>query len=505
MKAILLLFDSLNRHLLSSYGCDWTHTPNFRRLAERSVRFDRSFIGSMPCIPARRELHTGRYNFLHRSWGPLEPFDDSAIELLSEAGVYTHLITDHQHYWEDGGATYHNRYRSYELIRGQEGDKWKGQARPESAPAKAAYQKKILHHADTVNRKFFGNEGDLPQSEVFALALDFLDRNADADNWLLHVECFDPHEPFLASERHQALYPQLRTEGSDWPDYGPVRESDPERENIRLKYAALLSQCDENLGRLLDHMDRLDLWKDTLLIVFTDHGFLLSEHDYWGKMVMPFYNEVALTPMFIWDPRHGQQGVARQSVVQLIDLPPTLLEYFGQPIPKDMQGRPLDGVIARDEPVREAALFGAFGGPVNCTDGHYVYMRGVRAPDNKPLFQYTLMPTHMRKRFSVAELQTATLAAPFSFTKGLQTLKVEAGIWDAREPYSFSGITTPASMRVDLLFDIAADPSQGNPLTDRSVENRLTTLMTGLMEANDAPVEQFERMGLERGEKEPSG
>jgi arylsulfatase A-like enzyme len=504
LKAIVLLFDSLNRHMLSPYGCEWTHTPNFERLRAHTVRFDRSFIGSMPCIPARRELHTGRHNFLHRSWGPLEPFDDSAIELLSEAGVYTHLITDHQHYWEDGGATFHNRYRSYEFVRGQEGDKWKGQVVAQDLPEHLAYQKKILYHADRVNRKYMQREEDHPQAKVFNNTFEFLDANRDADNWLLHVECFDPHEPFMSTERQHALYPDLRSEGNDWPDYGSVHEEAPEKENIRLKYAALLSMCDENLGRLLDYMDDHDLWKDTMLIVNTDHGFLLSEHDYWGKMVMPFYNEVALTPLFIWDPRYKAQDVARNSIVQLIDLPPTLLRFFNQPIPRDMQGQALDGVIASDEPVRDAALFGMFGGPVNCTDGRYVYMRGVRAKDNKPLFQYTLMPTHMRRRFTVAELSTAVPAAPFSFTKGLQTLRVEAGVWDEREPFSFSGMVTPDSMREDLLFDIEDDPSQLRPIVDPAIERRMIALMKRLMEENDAPDEQFERMGLAGDKKRDS-
>ena len=77
MKAVVVMFDSLNRHLLSPYGCEWTHTPNFKRLSERTVTFDKSYVCSMPCMPARRDFHTGRPNFLHRSWGPLEPFDDS--------------------------------------------------------------------------------------------------------------------------------------------------------------------------------------------------------------------------------------------------------------------------------------------------------------------------------------------------------------------------------------------------------------------------------------------
>ena len=121
MKAVMVMFDTLNRHMLPPYGCDWTHAPNFTRLAERTVTFDNCYVGSMPCMPARREMHTGRYNFLHRSWGPLEPFDDSMPQILSEQGIYTHLSTDHQHYFEDGGATYHTRYDSWDFHRGQEG------------------------------------------------------------------------------------------------------------------------------------------------------------------------------------------------------------------------------------------------------------------------------------------------------------------------------------------------------------------------------------------------
>lgn len=63
MKAIMVMYDSLNREMLEPYGCDWTLTPNFRRLAEKSVQFENCYVGSMPCMPARRELHTGRINF----------------------------------------------------------------------------------------------------------------------------------------------------------------------------------------------------------------------------------------------------------------------------------------------------------------------------------------------------------------------------------------------------------------------------------------------------------
>ena len=113
LKAIMVMFDSLRRVSLPPYGCDWIHAPNFARLAKHTVTFDNSYICSQACMPARRELHTGRPNFLHCSWGPIEPFDDSMPEILQSNGIYTHLSSDHYHYWEDGGCTYHNRYNTW--------------------------------------------------------------------------------------------------------------------------------------------------------------------------------------------------------------------------------------------------------------------------------------------------------------------------------------------------------------------------------------------------------
>lgn len=68
MRAIMLMFDTLSKDFLSNYGNDWIQTPNFDRLREKTVTFDNFYGGSMPCMPARRELHTGRYNFMHRMW-----------------------------------------------------------------------------------------------------------------------------------------------------------------------------------------------------------------------------------------------------------------------------------------------------------------------------------------------------------------------------------------------------------------------------------------------------
>lgn len=492
MKAIMVMFDTLNRHMLPPYGCDWVHAPNFERLAQRSLTFDNCYVASMPCMPARRELHTGRYNFLHRSWGPLEPFDDSMPEILKEHGIYTHLATDHQHYFEDGGATYHQRYNSWHFSRGQEGDFWKGEvADPEIPPVAAARTGPPNSAAarswrqDWINRKYMTSEEQQPQHRTFANGLEFIRANRHADNWFLQIETFDPHEPFFTQQKYKDLYPhEYHGDHFDWPPYRPVDESDDEIRHVRYEYAALVSMCDEHLGKVLDLMDELELWDDTMLIVNTDHGFLLGEHDWWAKVSQPFYNEVAHMPLFIWDPRSRHINQRRAGLVQMIDLPPTLLDFFGVPIPKDMQGVPLRKAIEQDDPVREAALFGVHGGHINVTDGRYVYMRAPANPSNTPLFDYTLMPTHMRERFSVSELQDITLAEPFSFTKGCRTMKLAARPW--MDPHRFG----------TLLFDLASDPGQLSPIEDPEIEQRMVALMMQLMRANDAPPDQYERLQL---------
>ena len=495
MKAIMLMFDTLNRRMLPPYGNDWVHAPNFQRLAERSATFDNCYIGSMPCMPARRELHTGRYNFLHRSWSPLEPFDDSMPQILRENGVYTHLVTDHVHYWEDGGATYHNRYSSYELVRGQEGDLWKGHVEPKveipfdtrsagdpTFPAESWRQ-------DWINRSYMPQPEDQPQARTFSLGMEFIRDNAAADNWYLQIETFDPHEPFFSHAEFKQLYPQLEQQPEpdlpvDWPSYKPLAESPDYVQYMRYQYSALLSMCDRYLGRVMDLMDALSLWDDTMLIVCTDHGFLLGEHDWWAKNKQPWYQELAHTPLFIWDPRSRISAERREGLVQMIDLPATLLDYFDMERPADMQGIPLAEAIANDAPVREAALFGIFGGHVNCTNGNYVYMRAPANPDNTPLYEYTLMPMHIRAHFGVDELHDAALAEPFSFTKGCRTLRVPGRSWVEAHPYG------------TLLYDVEADYAQQQPLADADIERMMIGHLKRLMRENDSPPEQFERLGL---------
>ncbi len=482
MRAIVVMFDSLNRRHLPSYGCDWIKAPNFARLATRTATFDKSWVCSMPCMPARRDMHTGRPNFLHTPWAPLQPWDDSVPQMLSRSGTYTHLITDHYHYFEDGGTCYHPRFNSWELFRGQENDPWIGQVKapdiPDNINGKGS-------NANWINRPFTSSEADSPQNKTFNAGIDFLERNADADNWFVQIETFDPHEPFTTPERFQKLYPHAgESPIFDWPAYDNVKESPAEVERALHNYAALLSQCDENLGRVLDTMDRLKLWDDTLLIVCTDHGYLLGEHNRWAKNLPTMWNEIAQTPFFVWDPRQPQAaGQRRSALVQpSLDIGPTLLRFFGQETTANMTGHDLAPVMTDDTPVREDAIFGYFGLPVHYTDGRHVYMRAATNPE-QTIHEYNSMPLHFRGRWNAKDMATAELVPPLPFTNGMPVI---------RRTVAAQYGTIPQH----LLFDLQADPAQNQSIDDPAQEQRIVERMRIHFDTIHAPREMYLRYGL---------
>jgi arylsulfatase A-like enzyme len=503
MRAVFVLFDSLNRLALGCYGGSWIATPNFDRFARRAVTFDKHYVGSLPCMPARRDMHTGRLNFMHRSWGPLEPFDNSLPQILDEHRVHAHLVSDHLHYFEDGGATYHTRYTTWDFIRGQEYDPWKAMVKPPVERYRERYSqkhydfgasRKRLQHA--VNADFMLQEKDYPGPQCMAAGLEFLERNRDAEDWLLHIECFDPHEPFMAPERFKQPYRTGYNGGIlDWPHYEKIKDSPEEIAEIRANYAALVAMCDHYFGQLLDFFDATDMWSDTMLVLTTDHGFLLAEHDWWGKNRQPYYEEISHIPLIVHHPAHsGEVGRRVASLAQTIDLMPTFLDAFGCEVPPEVRGRSLLPCLSGSERPRDGVAFGMFGGPVGVTDGryaYYLYPDDLMAPG---LGEYTLMPMHLHTLFTADEIRTAQLTKPFDFTKDMPLMRMDA-LKDARRIPIHDGVGFEDTG--SKLFDLAADPEQECPLDDPATAARMQAIIAGIFAAHDAPSELYGRMNLE--------
>lgn len=486
MKTIFLLFDSLNLRYLQPYGNANVHCPNFERLAEHSITFDRCYTGSLPCMPARRDFHTGRISFLHRSWGPLEPYDDSFVQMLRKHNVYTHLISDHMHYWEEGGATYHTKYDSWEVIRGQEGDGWVP-AIDSCDMSSLLGRKDSARFHDIANRKRMQKTGKYPLDKISESTMRFLDDNHDKDNWFLHVESFDPHEPFFSHAEFQEKYPDSYVGPEfDWPSYKKVTEPPEQVEHCRNRYAALVSACDAFLGEILDQMDRYHMWEDTALVVTTDHGYLLGEHGWWAKSKQPVYNEIAHVPLFYWDPMSRQAGKRTEQLCQICDLAPTFLDRYNISKPKEMTGVALDlSLDSESTRSKEVCIFGMHGCHLNITDGRYVYMRH---PRGKELFNYTLMPSDMKSSFPLEELQNLQLHPGFSFTKGCPVLRVPANPW-ADIDYNEYG---------DMLFDLKEDPQQMNPINNSEIAQHMCRLLSLELKRNDAPEEAYAYWDLKK-------
>lgn len=502
MKTVFVLFDSLNRRSLECYGETPIRTPNFSRLAQSAVTFDTHYVGSLACMPARREMLTGRMNFLHRSWGPIEPYDTTFPEVGHKAGLYSHLVSDHSHYWEDGGATYHTRYDSFDFIRGQEGDPWKAFVQPpwdrlreKYHPSQVADQGRNKFSRRIVNHEFIKAEEDFPSHKCFESAFEFLDINREADNWVLQLETFDPHEPFIAPDRFHGEYTS-EYEGPilDWPPYSRVTEAPDECAELRANYCAIVAHCDHLMGRLLDYFDEHDLWKDTALVVTTDHGFLLGEHDWWAKIFMPCYNEIAHIPLFIHHPDFSDQaGTRRQSLTQTIDLAPSFLDFHNIAVPNEMDGKSLRQVLDGDQPIREAGIYGVFGSAVNVTDGRYSYFHYPADLHDGNLNQYTLMPAHMTQLFSVEELADAELTRQFSFSKGAPLLKIPS---TPKSSYYLRHGPGSQHDTKSALFDLQADPDQLTPIDDPETRGKMIEHIRTLMAFNEAPPEAYVRLQI---------
>lgn len=506
MKAVVILLDSLNRRFLSAYGAhDPAITPNIDRLAARGVVFDGHFCGSAPCMPARRDMMTGRLNFLERPWGGIEPFDQTLPALLKTNNVYTRIETDHYLYSIRGGEDYLADFTAWRMHRGSENDTcyWTPDRSGIRKPEVSDCTGKTIGSYIACKARNAENPDNFSTCKVMRAAADFLEENHDADNFLLWAEGFDPHEPFDVPDEYLALYGVTpRPDLPYWPAYTTADQYPEEQVSyFRALYKALLSMTDRHIGRILDVLDKHDMWKDTMVILTTDHGFMLGEHGYLAKNYMPDYNEVYHLPCIMAAP--GVLPGRTSALTQNIDLLPTLLTYFDVPLSRcknPIHGRNLWPILTGGlTSVRDAVLFGTFGKTVNMTDGRYAYLRRTDSPTNEPLYLYGASMNLMRQSIGFDTMDPADFSkiemGRFLPWTDYPVYRVPARCvhW-ANNSLRFDKINdaTPSS----LLFDLENDYAEEHPLNDPALQERCAEKLRRLMRAHDCPAEQFTRLGL---------
>jgi len=424
MKCIVILCDTLRRdhcgaynpqrlplnRLWSSQQPDWhVPTPNLDRLAARGTVFNNAWCGSTPCMPARRDIYTGRFEFLERGWGPLEDDDldlprqvsgrpnQSMTRMLAEGGVVSQLITDHFHLWEQGSGNYHMGYTGHQFIRGIESDAYRTdylEAGEFFCPPPELLNKNERHYRN----KHLTNHGecDYTCAQVFDAAATWLDRNHRYDDFYLHIDCFPPHEPLDPPEDILKMFWPTGYEGvgPDWLagwGYAPIAKLGFSAQRVRFcqaLYAANVVLVDRWLGRMLDKMDELSLWDDTVLIFTTDHGTYNADHGRLGKLQTHQHDAVGHIPFVVCHPTLGQ-GETRDQLVQLADIYPTVLDTVGKPCPPDRHGVSLLPVLQDERAhTRDFAIAGQFGMSTTITDGRWVLHQSPPDPSdagNQPL------------------------------------------------------------------------------------------------------------------------
>lgn len=492
MRTVLILMDSLNRRFLPVYNTEAEGiTPNIDKFAKDCVRFDNHFIGSAPCMPARRDIMTGRLQFLERSWGPVEPFDVTLPGELRKNGIFTHITTDHHHYFEIGGENYCQLFDTWDFHRGQESDPWISRVK-KPALNENAYGRRSSQH--TLNYMAFSQkEENYPTPRTFRSACQWAEANRGCDNFFLMVEAFDPHEPFETPPEYLEQYHDTyQGPEFNWPGYTPVTEPAEAVAHLKKSYLAALTMADKWFGKFIDCLKQNGLYRDTLILFTTDHGHMLGEHGYISKNFMHAYNELSHLPLLVKMPGESHAGECRKQLTQNIDLMPTILEYHQIPVPESVKGKSLLSCIEKQTPSKEQIIYGWFGRAVNVYDGRYTYFRAPKDAENQPCYQYCGIPSTLGKYLGTehaGEIQTGRFL-PYT---DYPVYKIPA-----REESDWWGDL--AFVRNSLLFDLQNDYLQEHPVKDSVLEEEMCKKLAAGMREAQAPEEQYERLGL-AGEK----
>ena len=418
MNVILILCDTLRRDHVGAYSqgrplnrCwseeapDWVvPTPNMDRLASRGVTFDNCYCGSTPCMPARRDIYTGRYDFLERGWGPLEEDDidlprltsgppNQSVQWSVQQGYrVSYLVSDHFHLWEQGSGNYHMGYTGFDFVRGCEADAYFTDPVAFPCPEGDRLRKNERHWRNI--HRIRQSEGDYFCAQVIRRACRWLELNHQHENFYLHLGIFDPHEPWDPPED---ILREYDPKGYDVAGvnaaapYAPWKTAITEEQfnAYRARYAGKVVFLDRWLGRLFDTLDELDLWSNTMVILTTDHATFNGDHGRIGKLQTHEFDAKAHIPLIIAHPGVSP-GQRRSQLVQLVDLFPTVLSDTGCSLPEMPPQKPIHGIDllpVLESPsarTRDYAISGMFGKSVTITDGRWVLHQSP-VPGNSPL------------------------------------------------------------------------------------------------------------------------
>ncbi|MFB2119980.1 sulfatase [Parapedobacter sp. 2B3] len=366
------------RPQLACYGDRVAITPHTDRLAQRGVVFNRAYCQQAVCAPSRASVLTGRRPDATRVWDLKTHF----------RAALPHAITLPQYFKVHGyearsvGKIYHDPANAQDRISwsapevmavtGHAGPKY---VRSENLAGGTSWKAAATECADVPDSAYV--DGKVADAAVQLL------RELKDTAFFLAVGFRRPHLPFSAPKRYWDLYqtdaiplpwPDRAPLGApaialhtgvelrgytDMPDAGPLPPGSIRE--LRHGYYAGISYIDAQIGKLLDELERLGLLQNTLIVLWSDHGFHLGELGLWCKTTN--FETDTRVPLIISSPLLENKAAHSDALVELVDIYPTLLELAGLPIPDDLDGTSMAPLIA--EPGRDwkKAAFSQFPRP----------------------------------------------------------------------------------------------------------------------------------------------
>lgn len=429
LNVLFVISDDLN-YMLSHSGHAECQTPYLDAFAQQAVSFSRAYCQYPICGPSRASIMSGQYPFANGVVKNGSYLPESCVTLpkhFADHGYWTARVskiyhmgipgdivqgtagTDHAPSWHAA----HNiaaletmtpgRIRDYDkpatpAVYPVERSRWSAAQRGEitnyTAPASARGQWSVVEVADA-------DTGLLVDTIAADQAIDILRQrssgSADPEQrqpFFLAVGFVRPHFPFIATEStiapydvEQIAYPAMPDDDYDDIPKAAInsRREDLSEEavrQLRRGYYGAVTYMDEQFGRLMAELDRLQLREKTIVVFVSDHGYMLGEHQMWKKH--KFWEEAIHVPLLIDAPgaTDATAGEVCDSYVELVDLYPTLAELAGLPESPSTQGLSLAGLLqdtTTSHPSRGDALIQTTGG--NCLrSGQWAYMH---FPKNK--------------------------------------------------------------------------------------------------------------------------
>ena len=384
-NVLFIISDDLTANALSCYGNTICKTPNIDALAARGTRFTRAYCQGTYCGPSRASFMSGYYPHATGVLGyknPRPQIGDRAMwsEHFKNNGYYAARVSKIFHMGVPGGVlkggdgpnrdggngaddaqSWNERFNSL-------GPEWKAPGDGETLENNPDGKRPVVGGNTFVVVEADGDDMVHSDGMTSAKVVELLGQERDKPFWL-GVGFVRPHVPFVAPRKYYKPFlpyssmtlPQKRP--GDWDDIPKAGINYKTSLNMKMDirrqkkaiggYYASVAFMDAQVGKVLRKLDEQGLRNNTIVIFTSDHGYHLGEHDFWAKVSLR--DESAGVPLIISVP--GKKPSVCDSLVELLDLYPTVSKLCGLPVEKRLQGKDISSMLDNPEiEVRDAAF-----------------------------------------------------------------------------------------------------------------------------------------------------